>query len=337
MRVGVLGVGRIGALHAASLAADPRVGAVAVLDPDARRAGEVVRPLGARVLLDRDDLAAWRPDAVVLATPTDTHAALILEWARAGLPVFCEKPCFTDLDTARAVVAEVGDAGSVVHVGFQRRFDPGYRRAYNAVRTGELGELRRAHLVTADPAPPPAEYVARSGGIHRDCQIHDYDVLRWVTGREVVEVYATGANRGDPHFAAVGDVDEAAVLLTLDDGTLVTAQASRYNGAGYDVRMEVAGTEGTLAVGWDERVPVRSAEPSAPPPGDAWSGFLPRFATAYQAEMTAFVTLVAEGGTSPCEVSDALRALEIAEAVTRSRRDRRPVSLPALTAPAVGA
>ncbi|WP_216215532.1 Gfo/Idh/MocA family protein [Amycolatopsis aidingensis] len=326
MRIGLMGAGRIGQVHAGSLAADPRVGELAVTDLSPARATAAAAQAGGTTLPTVAKLLDWSPDAVVIAAPTDTHAELIMRCCARGVPVFCEKPCVTDQDAARRLVDQVGACGVPVQVGFQRRFDPGYRRGHQDVRSGALGDLRRVHMVTADPAPPPAAYVAVSGGIHRDCQIHDFDVLRWVTGREVVEVFATGINRGADYIGAAGDVDEAAVLLTLDDGSIVTMQASRYNGAGYDVRMELAGTEATIAVGLDSQVPLRPVEPaSLGNPERAWSSFLDRFAAAYRAEIAAFLTMVEQSGPSPCTVDDARRALLIADAVTASRRARRPV------------
>ncbi|SDD38076.1 Gfo/Idh/MocA family protein [Actinokineospora iranica] len=326
MRIGLLGAGRIGLVHAATLAADPRVADLVIADLDPGSAGRAAALLGARTAESVAGLLASAPDAVVVATPTDTHADLITECCDRGIPLFCEKPCFTDAETAQRVVDHVAASGVAVHVGFQRRFDPGYRGAHDAVRSGALGQVRRLHLVTADPAPPPAAYVAVSGGIHRDCQIHDFDALRWVSGREVVEVFATGANRGADYFGAAGDVDESAALLTLDDGSIVTMQASRYNGAGYDVRMEVAGSKSTISVGLDTRVPLRSVEPDSPVLAEtAWSGFLERFTVAYRAEISAFLTMVATGARSPCTVEDAMRALLVADAVAASRRERRPV------------
>jgi myo-inositol 2-dehydrogenase/D-chiro-inositol 1-dehydrogenase len=332
MRVGLVGAGRIGQLHALTLTDDPRVGELVIADANPVRAAEVAQWVGARPADTVAELLGGTLDAVVVATPTDTHADFIILCSDRNVPLFCEKPCFTDVDTALRVVDHVAATGATVQVGFQRRFDPGFVRGYDAVRSGALGEVRRVHLVTADPAPPPEAYVAVSGGIHRDCQIHDFDVLRWVTGREVVEVYATGANRGASYFGAAGDVDECAAMLTLDDGSIVTMQASRYNGAGYDVRMELAGTEATIAIGLGTRAPLRLVEPDAPHlAGEAWPGFLDRFAAAYRAELTAFLTMVANGSPSPCTVEDALWALLTADAVSLSRRERRPVRVEELT------
>ena len=307
MRVGLLGLGRIGAFHAATLAAHPLVDELVVADPV--RTSPYGRPGD-----------AFDADAVVIATPTSTHAELLRRACRLGIPAFCEKPVAGGVkETVEMLEAARGNR---VQIGFQRRFDAGYAAAAAAVREGELGELHRVHLITADPAPPPAEYIPLSGGIYRDCHIHDFDILRWVTGREVVSVYATGANRGADFFARAGDVDTSAALLTLDDGTLVTLQGSRYNGGGYDVRMELAGTKGTQAVGLDPRVPLRSTE-GLQPPGEPWPDFVSRFRDAYTAEIDAFL----RGGPSPCTIEDALAALYIAEAAELSRREGRPAEL----------
>ncbi|MFC5817108.1 Gfo/Idh/MocA family protein [Nonomuraea harbinensis] len=307
MRVGLLGLGRIGAFHAATLAAHPLVDDLIVADPV--RTSPHGRP--------GDPFEA---DAVVIATPTSTHAELLLEACRRGVPAFCEKPVAGDVKGTLEVLEAAG--GNRVVIGFQRRFDAGYAAAAAALRRGELGDLHRVHLITADPAPPPAGYIPLSGGIYRDCHIHDFDILRWVTGREVVSVYATGANRGAAFFAEAGDVDTSAALLTLDDGTLATVQGSRYNGAGYDVRMELAGTRGTRAVGLSPRAPLTSAE-GLTPEGEPWPDFVARFADAYRAELDGFL----RGADGLCTVEDALAALFVAEAAELSRRERRPVEV----------
>ncbi|MEU7749135.1 Gfo/Idh/MocA family oxidoreductase [Nonomuraea sp. NPDC049158] len=307
MRVGLLGLGRIGAFHAATLAAHPLVDELIVSDPV--RESPYGRP--------GDPFEA---DALVIATPTGTHAELLLKACGLGIPVFCEKPVAGSVKETLEVLA--ASQGNRVQIGFQRRFDLGYVDAAMALRGGELGELHRVHLITADPAPPPAEYIPLSGGIYRDCHIHDFDILRWVTGREVVSVYATGANRGAAFFGAAGDVDTSAALLTLDDGTLGTVQGSRYNGAGYDVRMELAGTKGTRAVGLGPRAPLSSSE-GLQPPGEPWPDFVTRFAGAYAAEIDCFL----RSDVSLCSIEDALAALYVAEAAELSRREHRPVEV----------
>ncbi|GLW07391.1 dehydrogenase [Microtetraspora sp. NBRC 13810] len=318
MRVGLLGLGRIGAFHAATLSGHPLVDELIVTDADTERAKEVAARAGARV----GD--AFEADAVVIATPTSSHAGLLTRASALGLPAFCEKPVAPGVAETVRVMEAVERSGTLAHIGFQRRFDRGYRAARDALRAGELGELHRAHLVTADPLPPAADYVPGSGGIFRDCHIHDFDILRWVTGREVETVYATGANRGAPFFADAGDVDNSAALLTLDDGTLVTLQGSRYNGAGYDVRMELAGTLRTQVAGLDERVPLTGVE-GFRSPGEPWPDFVTRFHAAYTAELDAFLRASQGKGESPCPVRDALAALLVAEAAELSRREGGPV------------
>lgn len=328
MRIALLGAGRIGASHAAALTAHPAVSQLFVADADPERARIAAEQAGGQALADVDAAFAAAPDAMVIATPTATHADLILRAVAAGVPVFCEKPAAADVRQTVEVARAVAVSGVPVQIGFQRRFDAGYQAARAALRAGDLGVLHRLHLVTADPAPPHADYIPLSGGIFRDCHIHDFDIARWLTGQEVVEVYATGANRGAAFFAAAGDVDTSTAILTFADGTLATVQGSRYNGAGYDVRAELAGTAATLVVGLDPRAPLRSAEPGVPPSGEpTWPDFWQRFRPAYAAELSAFVEVAAGRVPSPCTVEEALEALYIAEAADLSRREHRPVRL----------
>ncbi|WP_414170782.1 Gfo/Idh/MocA family oxidoreductase [Streptoverticillium reticulum] len=333
MRVGLLGAGRIGSFHAAVLAALDEVDELLVGDADAGRAAELATGLAARLGGARvrpvpavDDVFASGVDAVVIATATASHAGLITRAARAGLPAFCEKPVALDVAGTAAALREVSAAGTLLQIGFQRRFDAGYRAAREALRSGRLGRVHTIRAVTSDAAPPPAEFLPLSGGLVRDCMVHDFDAVRWLTGREVVEVFARGSDAGAAMFREAGDVDTAAALLTLDDGTLVTATATRCNGAGYDVRMELSGELDQWAVGLDGRTPVTSAEPGGPAaPARPWPGFLERFEGAYRAELAAFAGAVAGGGASPCPGAEGLRALLVAEACELSRRENRPV------------
>ncbi|MDI3417479.1 Gfo/Idh/MocA family protein [Streptomyces luteolus] len=328
MRIGLIGTGRIGSFHAATLARHPAVDALLVADADPARAAELASRTGADAAADVDAVFAAGVDAVVITAATAAHAALIGRAARAGLPTFCEKPIALDLPGTLAALAEVERAGSVLQLGFQRRFDAGYAAAREAVREGRLGRLHTVRAITSDPAPPPAAYLPLSGGLYRDCLVHDFDALRWVTGREVREVYAVGSDAGPAMFREADDIDTAAAVLTLDDGTLATATATRCNGAGYDVRMELAGERDQLAVGWDERTPLTSAEPTGPAaPAKPWPGFLERFAPAYEAEISAFVEVARGERETPCDGREALAALRVAEACEVSRREGRVVSL----------
>ena len=329
MRVGLAGAGRIGAMHASVLAALDGADEVVVADVDTTRAAQVAEPLGLTAAAGVDELLApGRVDALVVATSTDSHPKLVLAAADAGLPVFVEKPVAADIAGTLDVMAALEGTDAIVQVGYQRRFDPGYLAAREAVRSGELGWIHKLRSCTLDPGPPTPAYIASSGGFFRDCAVHDIDSIRWITGHEVVSVYAVGVNRGDEFFATYGDVDTLTALLTLDDDTLATVSCTRYNAAGYDVRLEVLGSAGSVSVGLDDRTPLRSTESGVPfPAGPAYPMFPERFAAAYAAELTAFLTLARDGGRSPCTPADALEAFYVAEAGELSRRESRPVAI----------
>jgi myo-inositol 2-dehydrogenase/D-chiro-inositol 1-dehydrogenase len=326
MKLGIVGAGRIGAMHADVLGEHPEVTDLVINDVDVARASKVAEGVDGRVAPTAHDLLASELDGLLIAAATAAHTELVKAGSDAGIPVFCEKPVAMDVEETQDVLDYVTARGTPVQVGFQRRFDDGYLAARVALRDGKIGELRRVHLLSADPAPPQGAYIATSGGIYRDLHIHDLDILRWVTNLEVVEVYATGSNRGASFFAEADDVDECVTTLVLEDGTLVTMQGSRYNGAGYDIRMELAGTEGTVAVGLSDRSPLVSAEPGESfPAGPPWVLFSDRFRIGYANQLHAFIDLVAGRCESPCTVTDALKAFHLAEAADRSLHERRVV------------
>ncbi|WP_030421170.1 Gfo/Idh/MocA family oxidoreductase [Streptomyces sp. SCSIO 75703] len=328
MRIGILGLGRIGAFHAETLSALDTVDSLVVADPLMDAAKAAAERFGAEVADSPEAVLSAGVDAVVVAAATDAHPALIRAAVEAGVPVFCEKPVARTMAEGVEVLRMVEGGGVPVQIGYQRRFDPGFTAAREAVRAGALGPLHTVRAVTLDPAPPPAAYVAASGGIFRDCSVHDFDVIRWVTGREVREVYAAGGNRGAAHIREAGDADTVGVVLTLDDGTLAVVSNSRHNARGYDVRMELHGFTDSVAVGLEDRLPLRSVEPGARfPAGVPHDFFMDRFAAAYRAELAAFTEVAAGTRPSPCTVADALEAGWIAEACALSLRERRPVAL----------
>lgn len=328
MRIGLVGVGRIGAFHAATLKNLPTVEQVVVADADAGRAELVAKDLGLEFAPDVDQLLRSGVDGFVIAAATSAHADLIAAGVAAGIPTFCEKPVAGDLADTQRVVALVEASDVPVHIGFQRRFDLGYRTARDQVLAGELGFIHHIRANTNDAFPPPAGYIPTSGGFFRDCTVHDFDIIRFVTGREVVSVFATGANRGEAFFGEYGDVDAAAALLTLDDSTFVSVSGTRYNAAGHDVRMEVLGSLGSVAVGLDEHTALKSVEPGVTfPGGTSHTTFMDRFRPAYVAELTAFTEVVAGTREVPCTVRDALQAFRIADACELSRHENRVVAL----------
>ncbi|MFJ6907763.1 Gfo/Idh/MocA family protein [Streptomyces griseoluteus] len=328
MRIGILGLGRIGAFHAETLSALDAVTSLVVADPVADAAKSAAERYGAQVADSPEALLAAGVDGLVIAAATDAHPALIRAGVAAGVPVFCEKPVARTLAEGVAVLDAVRESGVPIQIGFNRRFDAGFMAARAAVRSGELGRLHTVRSTTLDPAPPPAAYVAASGGIFRDCSVHDFDMIRWVTGREVTEVYAVGGNRGAAYIGEAGDADTTSAVLTLDDGTIAVVSNSRHNARGHDVRMELLGFADSLAVGLDDRLPIRSAEPGVTfPSGTPHDFFMDRFTDAYRAELTAFTEVVAGARPSPCTVAEALEAGWIAEACTLSLREHRPVPL----------
>jgi myo-inositol 2-dehydrogenase / D-chiro-inositol 1-dehydrogenase len=328
MRLGLIGLGRIGAFHARTLSDLPVVESLVVTDAVPAVTAEVADRVGAEECASPEQLLTAGVDGVLIAAATDAHPTLIRAAVDAGLPVFCEKPVARSIEEAVAVQQYVEAAGLPVQIGYPRRFDAAFQAARDAVASGELGWLHTVRSTTLDPAPPPAAYVAVSGGIFRDCSVHDFDAVRWVTGREVVEAYATGSNKGAAYFANAADVDTAAALLTLDDGTLALVSNTRYNPRGHDVRLELHGSKDSIAVGLEDRLPLRSVEPGARfPAGQPHHFFMDRFAAAFRSELAAFTQVVAKERPSPCTVADAVETAWVAELCTTSLREHRPMHM----------
>jgi myo-inositol 2-dehydrogenase/D-chiro-inositol 1-dehydrogenase len=328
MRIGILGLGRIGAFHAETLSGLDAVESLVLTDPFAEAAKSAAERFGGEVVDSPEALLAAGVDGIVVAAATDAHPKLILAGVEAGIPVFCEKPVAKHMSDGVEVLRAVGGSDVPIQIGYNRRFDTGFVNARAAVQSGELGKLHTVRSTTLDPAPPPAAYIAASGGIFRDCSVHDFDIIRWVTGREVVEVYAVGGNRGADFIKEAGDADTTGAILTLDDGTIAVVSNSRHNARGYDVRMEIHGFTDSIAVGLEDKLPLRSVEPGVTfPAGTPHDFFMDRFTAAYRAELTAFTEVVAGTRPSPCTIADALEAGWIAEACTLSLHEHRPVTI----------
>lgn len=338
--LGLVGVGRIGVMHATNIAAlngvlNPRGINVRLrlTDVAEEHARGVASRLGAGFVPSVEALLNSGVDGLVIAAGTGAHPALIRAGVDAGIPVFCEKPVAMNVADALPVLDYIRDNTGVVQIGHQRRFDAGYLEAKRAYRAGELGWIHSLRAVTCDMAPPPVEFLATSGGLFRDCAVHDFDILRWLTGREIVEVYAKGSNNGDPAIGEVGDVDTALALVTFDDGTVGTVSASRYNGAGHDVRLEIQGSLRSLMVGLDENTAMVSAEAGvAFPSEEPHKTFAERFDQAYRSEMAAFVELVLGQRENPCTPEDAVAASRVADAAQESLASGAPVRVEAAAA-----
>ncbi|RDI75699.1 putative dehydrogenase [Gaiella occulta] len=327
VRVGVLGAGRIGRMHAELVARRvPGLALAAVHDVDGAAARETAAALGVEAARSVEELlASPAVDAVAICTTTGTHVDLLVAAASSGKPIFCEKPLSLDLAEADRGLAAVERAGVLLQVGFNRRFDPAHRSVRDAVASGAIGETHLVRISSRDPAPPPIAYVRASGGIFLDMTIHDFDMARYVTGSEVEEVYARGEVRIDPAIGAEGDFDTAVVTLRHADGTLTVIDNSRQAAYGFDQRVEAFGSRGMAA---SENPPahtgaVRTAEGTRTPALPHF--FLERYLPSYLAEWEAFAEALRAGGPSPVSGADGRAPLVIGLAARRSAREGRPV------------
>jgi len=249
LKIGVIGAGRIGKLHASNLAS--RVSGarlVAVSDVNKKYAEELAASLGIPAVYDNyaDLLADPNVDAVFICSSTDTHSEISMAAAKAGKHIFCEKPIDHDIKKIKSVLDAVGKSGVRYQVGFNRRFDRNFRRVKEAVKKGELGQVRVIKITSRDPAPPPVEYIKVSGGIYADMTIHDFDMMRYLSGSEVTEVSAVGTCLVDPAIGKAGDVDTCVITLRFANGTLGVIDNCRQSSYGYDQRVEVFGSKGQI-------------------------------------------------------------------------------------------
>jgi myo-inositol 2-dehydrogenase / D-chiro-inositol 1-dehydrogenase len=329
IRVGMLGTGRIGRLHAELIAR--RVAGLelaGVYDADADVAGPVADRLGATLFRSATDLLeSPHVDAVAVCTSTDTHAALVVAAAEAGKPVFCEKPISLSLAEVDRALAAVEHAEVLLQVGFNRRFDPGHHSVRDAVASGAIGEAQLVRISSRDPAPPPLDYVRVSGGIFLDMTIHDFDMARFVTGSEVEQVFARGEVRVDPAIGEAGDFDTIAATLRHADGTLTLIDNSRRAVYGFDQRVEAFGADGMATSANQPRhggslltaEGVRSSRLS--------DVFSERYEASYVGEWEAFAAALARDDPSPVTGADGRAALAIGLAAARSAREGRAVNV----------
>jgi myo-inositol 2-dehydrogenase/D-chiro-inositol 1-dehydrogenase len=327
LRIGVVGSGRIGRMHADLLARRvPGAAVTRVHDVREDSARDLAETLGVVAAGELDELlGAGDVDAVAICSSTDTHADLIVAAAQAGKAIFCEKPVSLDLVEVDRALAAVEAAGVPFQIGFNRRFDPAHAAVAAAVAGGEIGEPQLARISSRDPAPPPLEYIKTSGGLFLDMTIHDFDMARFVTGSEVVEVYARGAVRVDPGIGEVGDVDTAVITLEHENGCLTTIDNSRQAAYGYDQRVEVFGSAGIAASEnpLAHTALVRTKDGTRTPTLPYF--FLDRYIPSYLAEWQAFISAVSEGRTPPVNAADARAPLVIGLAAWRSVHEGRPV------------
>ena len=324
LRIGLIGAGRIGTNHALILSQHPDVGTLLVADAVPARAEAVAARSQNAEAADLASLFS-ASDGVVIASSTDTHAEMLLRAAAAGVAVFCEKPIDLDLGRTRGAVAAADSAGIVVQMGFQRRYDPAMRSIRDQVASGTLGTPYLVRSQTHDPEPPPLDYIAHSGGIFKDCLIHDIDTVRYVTGQEVISVRAAGTTVGHPDIAALSDVGTAAAMFEMSEGTIAQLSGLRLDPVGYDVRLEVFAPQGAVAAGWSDRTPLESAEPGVAPPADPIVSFWDRFDAAYRAELHAFIRVIRGEEAPASDHRDAYEDLRVAVACDISLAEERTV------------
>ncbi|HEY6432395.1 MAG TPA: inositol 2-dehydrogenase, partial [Acetobacteraceae bacterium] len=306
------------------VAANKRARLAGVVDVDRAAAERLAASCGAAAIeLD----AAFSADAVMVCTPTPTHADLIERSAAAGKPVFCEKP--VDLSAARVrACLDVGDrAGIKLMVGFNRRFDPSFRALHDRLRAGEIGRLELLTIISRDPAPPPLSYIASSGGLFRDMMIHDLDMARHLLNDEPIEVYAAASVLVDPAIGTAGDVDTAVVVLRTAGGALAQISNSRRASYGYDQRIEAHGAAGMLRAGNMTATTLEHAGANGFTTDPAMLFFLERYATAYRAELDAFLDAIEGKAVASPTGADGLASLLLADAAAESARRGHPVRL----------
>lgn len=327
IRIGLLGAGRIGRVHASALGRIERAKLVAVHDPIDAAAEEVSRAAGARMASSEEILDAADIDAVLIAAPTDLHSSFIEAAARSGKAIFCEKPIDLDPDRARACLGVVRETGAQLMVGFNRRFDPDFAEVRRQIDIGAVGSVELVQITSRDRSPPPIDYVARSGGLFVDMMIHDFDMARFLLGEEVVAVSAAGSVLIDDRIGAAGDFDTATATLKTASGRIVLVSNSRRAAYGYDQRLEVHGSKGMVSVGNRRNTTVTVAGAGGYHRETVLDSFMQRYLDAYRLELEAFVDSLARGDRVTPDGEDGLRALEIAAAATRSAREHRELRL----------
>jgi myo-inositol 2-dehydrogenase/D-chiro-inositol 1-dehydrogenase len=328
INLAIFGAGRIGCVHAVNAATNPSIRLKYIVDPVASEGRAQLAAKTGAFVVDADAVFADKTiAAVVIASSTDTHAELLDRASEAGHAIFCEKPISFDFATVAEVTEKVERSGVACMLGFQRRYDPNFRKVRDRIASGAAGRLEHIVMHTRDPAPPLRSYVERSGGMFRDQAIHDFDMARYLLGEEIVKVYAVGACLIDPEIGAAGDIDTAMVTLTSKSGRFAQMVNCRRAPFGYDQRLEALCSKEVLYVRNRPRDEVVIADvngfAAAPPMND----FIERFAHAYSEEITAFVEMIETGKKPLADIRDGLEAQRLAEAAIVSMRSGQPVEV----------
>jgi myo-inositol 2-dehydrogenase/D-chiro-inositol 1-dehydrogenase len=331
MKIGIIGAGRIGKVHAQNIAMFvPELNIKTIADPFANAETEAfakrlnipnVSKDAADILNDQEI------EAVLICSSTDTHSKYIVESAQAGKHIFCEKPIDYDLEKVYNAIQAAKDAGVKLQIGFVRRFDHNHRAVYDLVQAGKIGTPHIIKISSRDPEPPPIAYVKVSGGIFYDMMIHDFDMARFLAGSEVTEVYAQGSVLVDPAIGEAGDVDTAVVTLRFESGAIAVIDNSRKAVYGYDQRVEVFGSEGCAQNENDIPSTAVLSTADGTTYGTAYKIMWDRYTGAFVAEMKAFAAAIVNDTETPVTGLDGLYPVLMAAAATQSLKEGRPVKI----------
>ena len=331
VRFGLLGAGRIGKVHAKAITSNPKAQLVAVADAFEKAASDLAAQYGCDIRTVDNILGSADIDAVVICTPTDTHADLIEQFSRAGKAIFCEKPIDLDVERVKACLKVVDAENATLMVGFNRRFDPHFMAMRKTIDEGQIGDVEMVTIVSRDPGAPPVDYIKRSGGIFRDMTIHDFDMARFMLGEEIDTVSAQASVLVDPAIGEAGDYDSVSVMLSTASGKHATISNSRRATYGYDQRIEVHGSKGAVSAENQRPVSIEVANASGyirPPLHDF---FMTRYTEAYAREIGEFIEAVESKAPARPSGLDGLIALALAEAAVKSVREGRAVKVSEIT------
>lgn len=332
-RLALLGAGRIGKVHAGAIASDPRARLVAVADAHAPSAEAIVKMAGDCEIRTIEEIEQSDDvDAVLICTPTNTHADLIERFARAGKAVFCEKPVDLSIERVRDCLKTIAETNATVMLGFNRRFDPHFQAVRGAIDDGRIGDVEMVTITSRDPGAPPPEYITVSGGIFRDMTIHDFDMARYLLGEEIDSVMASASVLVDPKIGELGDFDSASVILTTASGKQCVISNSRRASYGYDQRIEVHGSLGAVSAENQRPVSIEVATKTGYNRPALHDFFMTRYTQAYAAEIAAFIDALDNKTPASPSAQDGLMALALAEAALKSVREKRAVKLSEITA-----
>lgn len=327
IRFGLLGCGRIGQVHAQSITMSTRATVIAVADAQVQAAQKLAEQTGANVRSVDAILLSEDVDAIIICTPTDTHADLIEAGVKAGKAVLCEKPVSLSADRIRQCIISIAHTPNTLMIGFNRRFDPNFASVQRRIVDGDIGTVEMVSITSRDPAPPSAEYIARSGGLFRDMMIHDLDLARFLLGEEPTEVHAIGSSLFDSTIQAAGDSDSATVMLKTSSGKLCQISCSRRATYGYDQRIEVLGSKGMLRAGNIHQTTVEIATATGFKTDPLLNFFLERYVEAFRAELDHFIDAIEQGKPPSPSLFDGLRAQVLADAASDANLNGGPVRI----------